>query len=272
MTTFSTTIVAVHGTAAAATKSDLLAVEEPLEIRLGHGPANNRRRAEVAVTMRTPGHDAELAVGYLVGEGLLTDPADVLAIVPTDMNAVRVDVRPGVRLDLDRLARRGAMASSCGVCGKTTLDAIETQIDRPILPGPTVPAGIIHALPRKLAAAQPTFAATGGLHAVGLFDASGELRALREDVGRHNAADKVIGSEFLAGRFPLTGAILFVSARASFELVQKAAVAGVPIFAAVGAPSSLAVQTAERFGLTLLGFVREERFNIYSGAERIANL
>ncbi|QEL16040.1 formate dehydrogenase accessory sulfurtransferase FdhD [Limnoglobus roseus] len=266
--TFTTSVVAVHGTTATA-KDDQLALEEPLEIRLGHGPANNRQRANIAVTMRTPGHDAELAVGYLVSEGLLTDPADLLAVVPMDANVIRVDVKPGVRLNLDRLERRGVMASSCGVCGKTTLDAIEANIDFTLPAGPRVAASVIHSLPAKLHAAQPTFAATGGLHAVGLFDANGELRSLREDVGRHNAADKVIGGEFLAGRFPLHAGILFVSARASFELVQKAAVAGVPFFAAVGAPSSLAVQTAERFGLTLLGFVRDGRFNIYAGRQRI---
>ncbi len=266
--TFTTSVVAVSGSTIVA-KDDLLAVEEPLEIRLGHGPANNRLRTSVAVTMRTPGHDAELAVGYLVSEGLLTDPADVLSVVPMGVNAIRVDVKPGVRLNLDRLDRRGVMASACGVCGKTTLDAIEAEFDRTPSPGPVVSAVVIHSLPAKLHAAQPTFVATGGLHAVGLFDAAGNLRVLREDVGRHNAADKVIGSEFLAGRFPLAGGILFVSARASFELVQKAAVAGVPIFAAVGAPSSLAVQTAERFGLTLLGFVRDKRFNVYAGNERI---
>jgi FdhD protein len=264
---FAASVVAVEGSTAAA-KEDQLAVEEPLEIRLGHGPANNRERTAVAVTMRTPGHDDELAVGYLVTEGLLTTAADILAVGPADVNAIRVDLRPGVRVDLDRLARRGVVASSCGVCGKATLDAIEADVD-PVPPGPVVAAGVIHGLSAKLHAAQPTFAVTGGLHAVGLFDSHGELLSLREDVGRHNAADKLIGREFLAGRWPLRDRILFATARASFELVQKAAVAGVPIFAAVGAPSSLAVQLAERVGMTLLGFVRDGRFNVYAGEERI---
>jgi FdhD protein len=251
-------------------KTDSIAIEEPLEIRLGHGPATNRQRTAVAVTMRTPGHDAELAVGYLVGEGLLADPADILAVVPAESNAIRIDLKPGVAVNLDRSNRRGAINSSCGVCGKTALDAIEADGVVPLSDGPVVSANAIHGLTEKLRAAQPAFDVTGGLHAVGLFDASGGLLSLREDVGRHNALDKVVGSEFLAGRFPLRDRILFASSRASFELVQKAAVAGVPVFAAVGAPSSLAVLLAERFGMTLLGFVRDGRFNVYAGRERIA--
>ncbi len=266
--TFATAVTAVVG-AAAAEKPDALAVEEPLEILLGHGPATNRRRSAVAVTMRTPGHDAELAVGYLVGEGLLANPADLLAVASTDANSVRVDFKPGVAVDLDRLRRRGAISSSCGVCGKTTLDAIEAEGVAPLPPGPTLALEAIHRLPERLRAAQASFAATGGLHAVGLFDARGELLVLREDVGRHNAADKVIGAEFLAGRLPWKDRVLFSTSRASFELVQKAAVAGAPVFAAVGAPTSLAVQLAERFGLTLVGFVRDGRFNVYACRERI---
>ncbi len=266
--TFGTTVTAVDG-AAAAEKPDALAIEEPLEIVLVHGPATNRRRSAVAVTMRTPGHDAELAVGYLVGEGLLVDPSDLLAVASTDANAIRVDLKPGVGVDLERLQRRGAMNSSCGVCGKTTLDAIEAEGVAALSAGPMLAIDAIHRLPDRLRAAQASFAATGGLHAVGLFDAFGDLLALREDVGRHNAADKVIGAEFLAGRLPLSDRVLFSTSRASFELVQKAAVAGAPVFAAVGAPTSLAVQLAQRFGLTLLGFVRDGRFNVYAGGERL---
>ena len=269
LSNFQSTVRAVSGSTAVE-KFDFLAVEEPLEIRLGHGPATNRRRAAVAVTMRTPGHDAELAVGFLVGEGLLNDPAEVLAVVTAGANAVRVDLKPGAAVNLERLNRRGAVSSSCGVCGKTAIDSIEADGVAPLPAGPTIRAGAIHGLTAKLRAAQPAFDATGGLHAVGLFDPNGELLLLREDVGRHNALDKVIGSEFLAGRFPLHGRILFASSRASFELVQKAAVAGAPAFAAVGAPSSLAVMMAKRFGMTLLGFVRDGRFNVYAGRERIA--
>jgi FdhD protein len=267
--TFTAPVLTVSGTGAVE-KSDSIAVEEPLEIRLGYGPLQNRQRSAVAVTMRTPGHDAELAVGYLVCEGLLADPADILAVVPAEANAIRVDLKPGVAANLDRLNRRGAISSSCGVCGKTTLDSIEADGVGPLPAGPLVSTNAIHGMTAKLRAAQPAFDATGGLHAVGLFDANGELLALREDVGRHNALDKVVGCEFLAGRFPLHGRTLFASSRASFELVQKAAVAGVPVFAAVGAPSSLAVLLAERFGMTLLGFVRDGRFNVYAGRERIA--
>jgi len=265
-------VVPVEQGVAGAERPDLLAVEEPLEIRLGYGPANNRARKAVSVTMRTPGHDPELAVGFLFTEGLLADPADVLSIVPseTDANIVRVDLRPGVEPDLGRLERHFYTTSSCGVCGKTSLDAVEQACDGPRPGGPPVPAGVIHALPRRARDAQPTFDRTGGLHAAALFDAAGELLGVREDVGRHNAADKLIGREFLAGHIPLGGRILFVSGRASFELVQKAAMAGVPVFAAVGAPSSLAVDLAARVGMTLLGFVRDGRFNIYTGAERVA--
>lgn len=267
--TFTASVLTISGTGTVE-KTDSIAVEEPLEIRLGYGPANNRQRAAVAVTMRTPGHDAELAVGFLVSEGLLIDPADILAVVPAEANAVRVDLKPGVSVDLERLNRRGAINSSCGVCGKTALDAIEADCVASLPDGPTLSANVIHGLTAKLRAAQPAFDATGGLHAVGLFDAYGELMLLREDVGRHNALDKVIGNEFLSGRFPLRERILFASSRASFELVQKAAIAGVPVFAAVGAPSSLAVLLAERFGMTLLGFVRDGRFNVYAGRERVS--
>lgn len=263
-------VVPVERGVAGTERPDLLAVEEPLEIRLGFGPAENRSRKAVSVTMRTPGHDAELAVGFLFTEGLLADPADVLAVVPaaTGENIIRVDLRPGVEPDLGRLDRHFYTTSSCGVCGKTSLDAVEQACDS--LPaGPVVPAAVIHALPGRLRDAQPTFARTGGLHAAALFDPAGALLGVREDVGRHNAADKLIGREFSAGRVPLAGRVLFVSGRASFELVQKAAMAGVPVFAAVGAPSSLAVDLAARVGMTLLGFVRDGRFNIYAGAERI---
>jgi FdhD protein len=259
-------------------RTDVLAVEEPLEIRVVFGPRAKREQKALAVTMRTPGHDAELAAGFLFGEGLLTDPDDVEGIVPCGQplgphgvrNVVRVELRPGVTPNLPALERHVYTTSSCGVCGKTSLHAV-TAACRPanVGDGPIVPASQIHELPGRLRESQPTFARTGGLHACALFDIEGQLLAAREDVGRHNAADKLIGSEFLAGRTPLSDRILFVSGRASFELVQKAAAAGVPIFAAVGAPSSLAVDLARRFGMTLLGFVRDGRFNVYCGAERI---
>lgn len=250
---------------------DLLAVEEPLEIRLGDQP--------VSVTMRTPGNDFDLAAGFLFTEGILRDAGQIREIrwshpangsARQRGNSVTVELNPGVEVDLDRLSRHFYTTSSCGVCGKASIEAIEMQ-NCPVLPrhSPIVPSSIIHRLPEAVRRAQPVFERTGGLHAAALFSAEGELQLLREDVGRHNAVDKLIGAEMLTGHTPLGNHLLFVSSRASFELVQKALTAGIPILAAVGAPSSLAVETAHRFNLTLLGFVRDGRFNIYSGASRI---
>jgi len=250
--------------------SDYLAVEEPLAIRITHGPANARQRETISITMRTPGQDADLAAGFLFAEGVIHSPDQILAIEPSQSeSAVRVEIHPEVQIDFARLDRRGLTTSSCGVCGKTSLEAIEAVCEDPRAGG-SVPASMIHELPARLRTAQPAFSQTGGLHAAALFDLRGTLLAVREDVGRHNAVDKLIGAEFRAGRVPLHDRILLVSGRASFELIQKAAMAAVPVFAAIGAPSSLAVSLAERLGLTLLGFVRDGRFNIYSGAERIA--
>ncbi|HTW66946.1 MAG TPA: formate dehydrogenase accessory sulfurtransferase FdhD [Bryobacteraceae bacterium] len=256
----------------AASFQDLLAVEEPLEIRLGAKP--------VSITMRTPGNDFELAAGFLFTEGILHDAAEIREIRwlepanngnPRQLgNSVTVELHPGVEVDLDRLERHFYTTSSCGVCGKASIEALQTQ-GCPVLPrdGPRIAAAAIHRLPETLRREQAVFERTGGLHAAALFDPAGNLQQLREDIGRHNAVDKIIGAEMLAGRTPLSDRLLFVSSRASFELVQKALMAGIPILAAVGAPSSLAVETAQRFNMTLLGFVRDSRFNIYSGASRI---
>jgi FdhD protein len=237
------------------TEADVLAVEEPLEIRIGGRP--------VAVTMRTPGHDEELALGFCLSEGLR--PAG--ARIPDDLtaNAVEVDA-PG--FDPDRLQRSFYTSSSCGVCGKGALEAVAVDAPR-VESRLTVTAGLAATLPDRLRDAQAAFAATGGLHATGLFDAQGELVCLREDVGRHNALDKVVGWAFAAGRLPLAGSILCLSGRISFELVQKAAVAGCPILVAVGAPSSLAVDLARDRGITLCGFVRNGRMNVYTEPWRI---
>ena len=252
-------------------KLDQLAVEEPLAIRIAYGPIRSRRRTTISITMRTPGHDDDLAAGLLFVEGVVAHPQQILRIEKgRSENAIRVDLHPEVVVDLSRLDRRGYTTSSCGVCGKTSIDSVEAACEGPRPGGAPIAANVIHSLPETLRAAQPTFTQTGGLHAAGLFDCPGNLLAVREDVGRHNAVDKVIGAEFRAGRVPLDGRILFVSGRASFELIQKAAMAGVPVFAAVGAPSSLAVSLAARLGVTLLGFVRDGRFNIYCGPERIA--
>ena len=249
---------------------DLLAVEEPLEIRLGEKP--------ISITMRTPGHDFELAAGFLFTEGILSDSQQIQAIRFTDpngnrrqaQNSVTVELQPGVEIDFGPLERHFYTTSSCGVCGKTSIEAVEVKGCRMLpLDKPVVRATIIHALPDALRQSQPVFDRTGGLHASALFDRNGALLSLREDIGRHNALDKLIGSEFLNRGTPLDDRILLVSGRASFELVQKAVMAGIPVLAAVGAPSSLAVQLAQRFQMTLLGFVRDSRFNIYSGSWRI---
>lgn len=238
---------------------DALAAEEPLEIRVG-GRA-------IAVTMRTPGHDEELAMGFLVGEGVVRGAAEVERVrrCPEATGDV-VDVLVNVPVDFAGLTRHVFASSSCGVCGAATIDAVRRRFPR-VAPGPIVAERTIYGLIETLRTRQPGFDATGGLHAAGLFDATGVLLAAREDVGRHNAVDKVVG--WAAGRLPLAGCVLAVSGRASFEIVQKAAAAGVPVVAAVSAPSSLAVELAAECGVTLIGFLREGRFNVYAGAERI---
>ncbi|GAB2940771.1 formate dehydrogenase accessory sulfurtransferase FdhD [Hymenobacter coalescens] len=259
--------------------SDVLAAEEPLEIRIGYGPAGQRTHRTLAVTMRTPGHDLELAAGFLLTEGLIRQRPDLLGLLhcpdvqkPEEQgNVVRAELADSVALDLPRLERHFYTSSSCGVCGKTSIEAVHAAAC-PVLPadGPLVAAQVIHALPERQRAAQAVFEQTGGLHAAALFSHEGELLLLREDVGRHNALDKLIGAALLDEQLPLHRHVLLVSGRASFELVQKAAVAGIAVLAAVGAPSSLAVQAAENFGMTLLGFVRQQRYNIYSHPWRIA--
>jgi FdhD protein len=236
---------------------DRVAVEEPLEIRIAG--------EELAVTMRTPGHDEELALGFLVGEGLIGRDEPPPPAGPTpDLAANVVDVRARLRFDPGR--RRFYTTSSCGVCGKGALDEVAVHAP-PLPPGPIMDRELLAALPERLA--QPGFAATGGLHATGLFDAGGTLLIVREDVGRHNAMDKVIGRALLDGLLPLHGHVLCVSGRLSFELVQKAAVAGAPILVGVGAPTSLAVSLAGDRDLTLCGFARGGTVNVYAGAERV---
>jgi FdhD protein len=234
---------------------DVVAVEEPLEIRIGGRP--------VAVTMRTPGHDEELALGFCLSEGLRPRSARL----PDDLAANAVDV-DAPAFDAERLQRSFYTSSSCGVCGKGALEAVAVEAPR-VESDLRVPAGLVASLPGRLREAQPAFEATGGLHATGLFDAGGELLCLREDVGRHNAMDKVVGWAFLEQRLPLGDALLCVSGRLSFELVQKAAVAGCPLVAAVGAPSSLAVELARDRRVTLCGFVRDGRLNVYSEPWRV---
>jgi FdhD protein len=221
--------------------------------------------------MRTPGHDDELAVGFLHTEGIILAREQVIGVrACSGGNVVRVELAAGVRVDLDRLKRHFYSSSSCGVCGKASLEAVQVCARHRLAEGmPVINAEVIHHLPEVLRASQTVFEHTGGLHAAALFNTEGTLLCLREDVGRHNALDKLIGAQFLAGRTPLSNNVLLVSGRASFELVQKAIVAGIPILAAVGAPSSLAVSLARKHGLTVIGFVRPDRFNLYTGTERI---
>jgi FdhD protein len=263
-------VVAVDG-AETRRRRDRLAGEEPLEIRVS-GPG--QPTVQVAVTMRTPGHDFELAAGFLAGEGLLTGRDEIESIrycadverAEQQYNVLTVELRRP--FDASRLQRNFYATSSCGVCGKASIEQVAVQCS-PIAPGPTVARETLFGLPDRLRERQRVFESTGGLHATGLFSADGELVSLREDVGRHNAMDKLLGERFLEGRWPLSDSIVLVSGRASFELVQKAAVAGVPILCAVSAPSSLAVETARELGLTLVGFLRGERFNVYAHTERI---
>jgi FdhD protein len=250
------------------TTSDVVAVEEPLEIRVA---SEGAPPVTVSLTMRTPGDDAELAVGYLFTEGVIRQREEIIGIYPCRSGAIRVELASESARDLSRLDRHSYTSSSCGACGKRSTDALRATPAWPLRRDePIVDAALVRALPEALREAQLIFAATGGLHASALFDLDGRLITLREDVGRHNALDKVIGAELSAGRLPAHERILIVSGRVSFELVQKALMAGIPIIAAIGAPSSLAVELAREARMTLLGFVRAERFNVYAGAERLA--
>jgi FdhD protein len=261
-------ILAVNSSVASE-RADRLATEEPMEIRAG-GPGYEPEA--VAVTMRTPGGDFELAVGFLFTEGLI-GPGDVEKVSYCELPAEEqqynvITVRLKRPFDAAALKRNFYATSSCGICGKAALDDVEVHC-APVAPGPVVAAETISGLPDKLREGQRVFEQTGGLHAAGLFTPECELLSLREDVGRHNAVDKLVGEALLAGQLPLSERILQVSGRVSFEIVQKAAVAGIPIIAAVSAPSSLAVEAAERFGMTVVGFVRDGRLNVYSHPERV---
>ena len=255
-------------------RPDTLATEEPMEIRLVGGGA----RQTVAVTMRTPGADFELAAGFLYGEGVVTGPEDIAKIsycVASDLDAeqqyniVNVELRGGREYDLRPLERHFYTTSACGVCGKASLEQLELRGCPVVGPGPEVSAETVYSLPAKLREAQGLFDATGGLHAAALFDKDGELLAIREDVGRHNATDKLLGWALLEGRLPLSEHVVLVSGRSSFEILQKCLTAGVPVVCAISAPSSLAVDVAKEFGMTLVGFLRDGRFNVYAGFDRI---
>lgn len=262
---------------------DLVAVEEPLEIRLAyrgdHGVPATRG---LSITMRTPGDDEALAAGFLATEGLLRSPRDLEEIIVGPVedtsglglspNMVRIALRNAVNADWEQLSRHVFTSSSCGVCGKATLDALVARgLARIEGDGFRITSTSLRALPQQLLEGQPAFAETGGLHATALADNSGAIIDLTEDVGRHNAMDKLLGRRFLAGDWPLSERLVLVSGRASFELVQKALVAGIPMLAAVGAPSSLAVELADSFGMTLVGFLSAKRFNVYCNPERIVD-
>jgi len=246
---------------------DELAVEEPLEIRIDDEP--------IAVTMRTPGDDFELAAGFLRTEGIFSEPAQIGAMRycgeeknPAYRNIINVTPAAGVRLDLAKLKRNFYATSSCGVCGKAAIENIRTEA-KPLNGKFRVKLDVFYRLGTAMRSAQTVFEKTGGLHGAGIFDLHGALIEVREDIGRHNAVDKAIGRMFLDGKLPLDKHLLMVSGRASFEIMQKALMAGVPIVCAVSAPSSLAVEFAREAGMTLVGFLRTDQFNVYSGAERI---
>ena len=255
-------------------RTDYLATEEPLEIRLVAGGM----RRNVAVTMRTPGNDFELAAGFLYSEGVISDRQDISRIthcvdkeieLENRYNIVNVELAAEELPDLATLERHFYTTSACGVCGKTSLEALRRRGFPPIQTQIKVSPELIYSLPEKLRSAQGIFTVTGGLHAAALFNSEGELLAVREDVGRHNALDKLIGWALLSNQLPLNNHIIMVSGRSSFEIMQKCLAAGVPIVCAVSAPSSLAVSLAQEFGITLIGFLRGERFNVYAGVERI---
>ncbi|HEY1165190.1 MAG TPA: formate dehydrogenase accessory sulfurtransferase FdhD [Chitinophaga sp.] len=254
-------------------EEDALAAEEPLEIRLLYGPAHNRKQQSITVTMRTPGQDTELAAGFLFTEGIITSVADISDIhfLQDDQHTIQVTLHERAQPVLQSTQRNFYSNSGCGVCGKTDLASIYTTVNnaaRNITPALTFPATRLLALPDALRQQQSLFDDTGGLHAAALFNETGELMLLREDIGRHNAVDKLVGAALSAG-IPLHHALMLLSGRAGFELIQKAAMANIPIVAAVGAPSSLAVRMAQQWDITLVGFLRQQRCNIYTNEHRI---
>ena len=252
--------------------TDRVAEDEPLAILVKHWQKDAAVTTNLAVTMRTPGHDQELAVGLLLAEGVIRgreDLVDVRALGSETSNEVLVELAHGVDFEAWRMARNGFVSSSCGVCGKRSQEAVQQDVPAVEADEFRVGADVIHALPETLRSHQPGFAETGGLHAAALFTGRGELEAAFEDIGRHNALDKLTGWAFLSSRVPLRERVVFMSSRGSFELVQKAAMAGAAVLATVGGPSSLAIETARALQMTLLGFVREQRFNVYAGEWRI---
>lgn len=269
--------VDIHRLAGSAAEgaNDVVAVEEPLEIRVVFDHEGARRQQSLSITMRTPGADFALAAGFLLTEGIVRKAADLGEMThcgqgPARGNVVRVELAPGVIVDMAKMQRHFYTTSSCGVCGKSSLEALGLTGVPPMAPDtPRLARSVLHGLPAAMRAAQAVFETTGGLHAAGLFSTTGQLLDLQEDVGRHNAVDKLVGARLLQGLPPASDAVLLLSGRASFEIMQKAVMAGIAVVAAVGAPSSLAVETAQSFGLTLIGFLRDNRGNVYAGAHRL---
>jgi FdhD protein len=249
---------------------DLLASEEPLEVRMQYGLPDARVTKNISVTMRTPGNDKELATGFLFTEGIIKKYQYIKQVFQLRENIIQVILQENINLDLSKLERNFYTTSSCGVCGKSSIDAVKQVCENfePVTLAP-IPASLIYTLPDLLRSSQDVFEHTGGLHASALFNTNGQLLLTREDVGRHNALDKLIGVALEKDMIPLNNHLLLLSGRASFELIQKAAMAGINFVAAVGAPSSLAVEMAKEHNMTLIGFLRGEKFNIYNGAERI---
>lgn len=258
-------------------RDDRVAVEEPLEIRLGYHFLDQPARRSISVTMRTPGADRELAAGFLYGENIIAGRDDIGRLErpdddeePSAENIIELTVPPDVEVDVAKVQRNFYTTSSCGVCGKASLEALEVEETSELDPEDfRMSAKLVARLPDRLRSEQPVFEQTGGIHAAGLFDTDGQLLELREDVGRHNAMDKLVGARLLAGELPAEDSAVVLSGRASFELLQKALRARIPLVVAVGAPSSLAVDLADEFGITLVGFARGDRFNVYTHPERI---
>jgi FdhD protein len=270
---------------------DAVAVEEPLEIQLVYGPADDRKVKSISITMRTPGNDDELAAGFLMTEGVVRDATHITSIgtpsaattalrngagarqvaLPTGLRSqvIRVELSPEVEVSMSTLERNFYTTSSCGVCGKASLMALRTLCPLPQRDNFMIRSDILSTLPQQLQKAQEAFNKTGGLHAASLFTADGQLHSVREDVGRHNAVDKLLGEAFLEDLVPLRNHLLLLSGRASFELLQKAVMGGIPMVAAIGAPSSLAIEVAREFSITIVGFLRLESFNVYSSPKRV---
>ncbi len=254
-------------------EEDLIAVEAAVEIRLGSGPTNSRTEENLAITMRTPGHDVDLAIGYLFTEGIITQYKQVTSGRSIDENTVLIELHESVQVDTSNQSRHSYTSSSCGVCGKTSVDMIQTvPAFFSKLLSPKADASLLGSLPQKLFESQSIFTRTGGNHAAALFDLEGKLVLSAEDVGRHNALDKLIGQALQKDMIPIQDHILLLSGRISFELVQKAVMAGIGMIAAIGAPSSLAIELGKEHGVTLIGFLREKSFNVYCGKVRIADL